>query len=118
MKTIPLAKVLSVDPTLTFTTASPIKRPTLDALANDIVNSLFEKELSKINKFKVKNIYFNKEKGVTTVLWEDRTVTMVTCGKDDVWDEEKAIALCFMKRAFDNKGKYNEVLKKYCNYDT
>lgn len=62
----------------------------------------------------IKNVYFNKEKRTTTILWKDGSYTTVKCSKNDTWDEEKAIALCYMKKIFNNRGCYNEVFKKYC----
>ena len=61
----------------------------------------------------IKNVYFNTEKRTTCVLWDDGTKTIVKCHEDDDWDVEKAIALCYMKRYFGNRGCYNKVLKKY-----
>ena len=66
-------------------------------------------------KDRIKNVYFNKEKGTTCVLWDDGTKTIVKCAPEDTWDEEKALALCYMKRLLGNRGSFNETLKKYCN---
>lgn len=64
---------------------------------------------------RIKNVYFNKEKGTTCVVWDDGTKTIVKCAPEDTWDEEKALALCYMKRLLGNRGSFNETLKKYCN---
>ena len=61
--------------------------------------------------FNIKKVIFNKP--ATIVYWEDGTKTVVKCGKDDVYDEEKGLALCFMKKALNNKGNYNNTFKKY-----
>lgn len=53
----------------------------------------------------------------TIVFWEDGTKTVVTCQEDDLYDKEKGLALCFMKKALGNTGKFNELLKKYINYE-
>lgn len=63
-----------------------------------------------INCFEVKKIIFNNE--ATIVLWKDGTKTVVKCDPDDWWDSEKGIALCFMKKALGNTGKYNNVFRK------
>lgn len=63
---------------------------------------------------KIKNVLFNKAKGITTVVWYDNKVTMVKCHPDDEFDKEKALALCFMKRVCDNRGCFNDELKKWC----
>lgn len=58
-----------------------------------------------------KNIYINKKKGVVTVIWEDGTHTKVKCQDGDNFDSEKGIALCFMKKYFNNRGCYNDVFR-------
>ena len=63
----------------------------------------------------VKNIYLNKEKGTTVVVWNDGSKTKVKCQDGEEFDAEKGIALCFMKKACDNRACFNEILKKYCN---
>lgn len=61
----------------------------------------------------VQAVYFNYEKGATTVVWFDGMRTTVSCQNGEDFDEEKAIALCFMKRIFDNKGCFNNYMRKY-----
>ena len=61
--------------------------------------------------FKIKKVIFNNP--ATIVYWEDGTKTVVKCGKDDTFDKEKGLALCFMKKALGNKGNYNNVLKEH-----
>lgn len=63
----------------------------------------------------VKNIYLNEEKGTTVVVWNDGSKTKVKCQDGEEFDAEKGIALCFMKKACDNRACFNEILKKYCN---
>ena len=50
----------------------------------------------------------------TIVYWPDETKTVVKCGEDDIYDKEKGLALCYMKKILGNKGNFNEVLKKWC----
>ena len=64
---------------------------------------------------KIKRVVFNKEKRTTVVLWFDGQKTIVKQQDGDVWDEEKALAMCYMKRVLGNRGSFNETLKKYCN---
>lgn len=54
-------------------------------------------------------IIFNEP--ATIVIWKDGTKTVVKCQKDDKYDPEKGLALCFMKKALGNKGNFNNVLK-------
>lgn len=53
-----------------------------------------------------KNIYVNEAKRTICVVWKDGTKTVMKPHPDDEWDVEKGIALCFMKRMFDNRGCY------------
>ncbi len=63
----------------------------------------------------IKNIYFNEKKKTTTIKWDDSSVTTVKCGEGDIYDKEKGIALCYMKKINGNTGKYNNIFKKYIN---
>lgn len=67
----------------------------------------------KTSKVSIKNVYFNEEKRTTVVVWSDGIKTKLKCAPDDIFDKEKAIALAFMKRFYDNGGKFNDILKKY-----
>lgn len=61
----------------------------------------------------IENIYLNEDKGTVVIKWVDGTKTKVKCQDSETFDAEKGIALCFMKRAFHNRGCYNDVFKKY-----
>ena len=58
-----------------------------------------------------KQIYINNKKKVITVVWNDGTHTMIKCQDGDYFDIEKGVAMCFMKRAFNNRGCYNDAFK-------
>lgn len=60
----------------------------------------------------VKSILINPTKRVTTVVWNDGTATIVHCNNEE-FDAEKGIAMCFMKKVFDNRSCFNDFLKKY-----
>ena len=63
------------------------------------------------NFFKYYKVIFNNP--ATIVLWKDGTKTVVKCGKNDIFDPEKGLALCFMKRALEvTGGSFHKVLKK------
>ena len=47
----------------------------------------------------------------TIVKCDDGTKTVVKCQNGDVYDAEKGIALCFMKKMCGNKSSYNEIIK-------
>ena len=67
--------------------------------------------IENIVDFRIKKVIFNNP--ATIVIWKDGTKTVVKCGKDDVYDEEKGLALCFMKKALGNKGNFNNTIKEY-----
>ena len=72
----------------------------------------------KVPADRIKVVNFNKKNRVTAVRWADGTVTKVTCQDMDQFDEEKALALCYMKRwCFDNRACFNNVFKKYCTQE-
>lgn len=56
--------------------------------------------------------YVNEEKGTTVIIWKDGTKTIVKCQEGEDFDFEKGIAMCFMKKAFDDRGCYNDVFKE------
>jgi hypothetical protein len=66
---------------------------------------------------RIKQVIFNKEKLTTVVLWADGQKTIIKCQEGDVFDEEKALALCYMKRVLGNRGSFNETLRKYCHQE-
>lgn len=55
-------------------------------------------------------VIFNEP--ATIVIWKDGSKTVVKCQKNDEYDPEKGLALCFMKKALGNKGNFNNILKK------
>ena len=61
----------------------------------------------------VKRIFINPAKATTTIKWTDDTTTTVRCTEEDKFDLEKAIAICFMKRALGNKSFYNSHMIPY-----
>lgn len=63
------------------------------------------------NELNAKRVIFNPP--ATIVLWEDGTKTVVKCDKDDVFDEMKGLALCYMKKALGNTSReLNNALRK------
>lgn len=65
-------------------------------------------------KTMIKNVYYNPEKRITTVLWTDNfPATLITQHELDEYDGEKALAMAFMKRFYNNRGCFNEDLKKF-----
>jgi len=58
-----------------------------------------------------KQVVVNKSKRTICVVWKDNTHTMMKCHPEDEWDEEKGIAICFMKKAFQNRGCYYDTFR-------
>ena len=64
--------------------------------------------------YKIKKVIFNGP--ATIVFWQDGTKTVVKCQQGrDCFDPEKGIAMCFVKKLYNNKGRYNNVFKKWVN---
>lgn len=49
----------------------------------------------------------------TIVLWKDGTKTVVKCQEGDTYSEETGLALCVMKKVYGNKGRFNDILRKW-----
>ena len=63
----------------------------------------------------IENVIFNDP--ATIVFWKDGTKTIVKCRKDkgDVFSKETGLAMAIVKKLYGNKGKYNDILKKWVN---
>ena len=61
-----------------------------------------------VNPFAIRSVLSNRKKNAFTVVWEDGTTTVVHCQPGDEWDDEKALAMCFTKKALGNKGNFND----------
>jgi hypothetical protein len=64
---------------------------------------------------KIKNVIFNDP--ATIVYWVDGSKTVVKVQPGDTFNKEQGLARCICKKAFGNKGNYNEVFKKWCGND-
>lgn len=59
----------------------------------------------------IKNVIFNNP--ATIVQWADGTKTIVKCQKGDTYNPELGLAMCIVKKACGNSGRYNDVFKKW-----
>ena len=90
--------------------------PTCDAIG--FYDDIYEKELKKETSKKALNkIYGRHEKALveswidrviinkpaTIIIWKDGTKTVVKCTENDIFDPEKGIAMCIVKKLFDDK---------------
>lgn len=64
----------------------------------------------------IEKVIFNDP--ATIVIWKDGTKTVVKCGEGDVFDPEKGLALCFMKKVLGNKGNFNNIIKEWIPEDS
>ncbi len=66
---------------------------------------------AKVDDFitSIKRVIFSGNR--TIIIWADGAKTIITCGKDDVFDREKAVALCIVKHMFGDISYYNEIFK-------
>ena len=70
------------------------------------------------NTFEIKDILVDGP--ATIVFWADGTKTVVKCGPDDSYDIEKAVAMCFMKKALGSRSMkklFNLAEDKTAEYD-
>lgn len=84
----------------------------------EFANSLFDttNETEVLSKPpEIENVIFNDP--ATIVFWKDGTKTTVKCRKDkgDVFSKETGLAMAIVKKLYGNKGKYNDILKKWTN---
>ena len=59
----------------------------------------------------IKDVIFNPP--ATIVLWKDGTKTVVKCGHGDTYSKEVGLAMAICKKAYGNKGAYNNVFNKW-----
>ena len=59
----------------------------------------------------IKKVIFNDP--ATIVIWGDGSKTVIKCGKNDIYDPEKGLALCIAKKALGNKGNYYNAFRKH-----
>lgn len=60
----------------------------------------------------IQKVIFNPP--ATIVIWEDGTKTIVKNHYTERYDKEKGLAMCIIKKLFNNKSEYYELFKKYC----
>lgn len=65
-------------------------------------------EKESVSPFEIQSVLSNRKKNAFTVVWTDGTHTTVHCQSGDEWDDEKALAMCFTKKALGNKGNFND----------
>jgi hypothetical protein len=92
--------------TSTINRKNPLEEA-MDKLLNEVKCDNEEKCEAPIC-FDIQSITANHKKNAFTVVWGDGSHTIVHLQKGDVWDDEKALAMCFTKKALGNKGNFND----------
>ena len=62
----------------------------------------------------IKNVIFNEP--ATIVMWSDGTKTVVKCGENDIFDPEKGVAMCCMKKLLGTNKTGSNYLDKVQEY--
>ena len=68
----------------------------------------FTTKKEPVDPFAIRSVLSNRRKNAFSVVWMDGTTTVVHCQPGDKWDDEKALAMCFTKKALGNKGNFND----------
>lgn len=76
-----------------------------------MTNYEYEKMKAKMMP-EIKEVIFNDP--ATIVKWADGTKTVVKVQKGEPYDEEKGLAMAFIKKVYANKGNYNDIFRKWC----
>lgn len=79
--------------------------------AANTIKKGFENMFGTLRNIEIVKVIFNEP--ATIVIWSDGTKTVVKAQNGETFDREKGLAMAICKKAFGNKGNYNEVFKKW-----
>lgn len=112
----PIAIPIQLDEIL-FGTSNTNRKHYLEEARDKFINE--GKRKDTIGKYKSKPICFdiqsitaNHKKNAFTVVWADGSHTIVHLQPGDVWDNEKALAMCFVKHMMGDKSSFNDIFTK------
>ena len=77
-----------------------------EKIVNKVADAIAE---NWVKKYQIQSILANHKKNAFTVVWEDGESTVIHLQEGDEWDDEKALAMCFVKKLFGNKGSFNYI---------
>lgn len=77
----------------------------------DVLNHVTDPTDFGRTSLKISKVIFNDP--ATIVLWADGTKTVVKCQEGDIFDEEKGLAMAICKKAYGNKGNFNDIFKEW-----
>lgn len=77
-------------------------------------NTLWFEPMTELEKLsnKISKVVFNEP--ATIIIWKDGSKTVVKTQGDEVFDKEKGFLMAIAKKLADNKGNYNNIVKKWC----
>ena len=93
--------------TSTINRKNPLEEA-MDKLLNEVGRE-DEKEYMAPICFDIQSIMANHKKNAFTVVWADGSHTMIHLQPGDVWDDEKALAMCFVKHLMGDTGSFNDI---------
>ena len=70
-----------------------------------------KKEASTMSAATIKNVIFAPP--ATIVYWSDGTKTVVKCSENDIFDQEKGLAMAIAKRCAGNNGTYYKEIRNW-----
>jgi hypothetical protein len=93
--------------TSTINRKNPLEKA-MDKLINEVKRNDEKKYKAPIN-FNIQSITANHKKNAFTVVWGDGSHTIIHLQPGDVWDDEKALAMCFVKHMMGDTGSFNDI---------
>ena len=102
-----------------FDTDMAMTKEEMQYCRNDVAvtEKLFkEEQIMRFNSCKptIKNVIFNDP--ATIVMWSDGTKTVVKCSENDIFDPEKGVAMCCMKKLIGTNKTGSNYLDKVQEY--
>ena len=102
-----------------FDTDMVMTREEMQYCLNDVAvtEKIFkEEQIMRFDSCKptIKNVIFNDP--ATIVMWSDGTKTVVKCGENDIFDPEKGVAMCCMKKLLGTNKTGSNYLDKVQEY--
>ena len=89
--------------------AKTIVLDSLGDVMEKVEKNVVGKHGSKPICFDIQSITANHKKNAFTVVWADGSHTIIHLQKGDVWDDEKALAMCFVKHMMGDTGSFNDI---------
>jgi hypothetical protein len=77
-----------------------------EKMVNKVVDAIAENE---VKRYQIQSITANHKKNAFTVVWADGSHTIIHLQNGDIWDDEKALAMCFVKHMMGDTGSFNDI---------